>query len=50
MAKDINRLKVVLAEKKRTGKCLSETIGKDMPQYLNGVLILPNQDLKHFLK
>ena len=29
MAKDINRIKVVLAEKKRTGKWLAETIGKD---------------------
>ena len=28
MAKDINRIKVVLAEKKRTGKWLAETIGK----------------------
>ena len=29
MAKDINRLKVVLAEKKRTNKWLSEQVGKD---------------------
>ena len=29
MAKDINRIKVVLAEKKRTRKWLAETIGKD---------------------
>ena len=29
MEKDINRIKVVLAEKKRTGKWLAETIGKD---------------------
>ena len=29
MAKDINRIKVVLAEKKRTGTWLAETIGKD---------------------
>ena len=29
MAQDINRLKVVLAEKKRTNKWLSEQIGKD---------------------
>ena len=27
--KDINRLKVVLAEKKRTGKWLAEQLGKD---------------------
>ena len=27
--RDINRLKVVLAEKKRTNKWLAETLGKD---------------------
>ena len=29
MTQDINRLKVVLAEKKRTNKWLSEQVGKD---------------------
>ena len=29
MTQDINRLKVVLAEKKRTNKWLSEQLGKD---------------------
>ena len=29
MTKDINRLKVVLAEKKRTNKWLAEKLGKD---------------------
>ena len=29
MAQDINRLKVVLAEKKRTNKWLSKQVGKD---------------------
>ena len=29
MAQDINRLKVVLAEQKRTNKCLAEQLGKD---------------------
>lgn len=29
MDKDINRIKVVLAEKKRTNKCLTEQLGKD---------------------
>lgn len=29
MGKDINRLKVVLAEKKRTNKWLAEQLGKD---------------------
>ena len=50
MAKDINRIKVVLAEKKRTGKWLAETIGKDPATVSKCVLTLPNQDLKHFLK
>ena len=31
MSKDINRLKVVLAEKKRTNKWLAEQLGKDPP-------------------
>lgn len=30
MSKDINRLKVVLAEKKRTNKWLAEQLGKDL--------------------
>lgn len=30
MNKDINRLKVVLAEKKRTNKWLAEQLGKDL--------------------
>ena len=29
MSKDINRIKVVLAEKKRTNTWLAETLGKD---------------------
>lgn len=29
MGKDINRIKVVLAEKKRTNKWLAEQLGKD---------------------
>lgn len=29
MSKDINRLKVILAEKKRTNKWLAEQLGKD---------------------
>ncbi len=39
MSKDINRLKVVLAEKKRTNKWLAEQLGKDIPLFLNGALI-----------
>lgn len=44
--KDINRLKVVLAEKKRTNKWLIEQIGKDQTMVSNGVLILHKQVLK----
>ena len=33
---DINRLKLVLVEKKKTGKWLAEQLGRD-PQYQNGV-------------
>ena len=54
MNKDINRLKVVLAEKKRTNKWLSEQLGKDpgtvskwctntMQPNLNGVPTLCNR-------
>ena len=37
MNKDINRLKVVLAEKKRTNKWLAEQLGKDRELFRNGV-------------
>ena len=37
----INRLKIVLVEQGRTGKWLSEKLGKD-PPYPNGVLIRYN--------
>lgn len=47
---DINRIKVVLAEKKRTGKWLAETIGKAPATVSKWCTIPPNQDLKHFLK
>ena len=42
MNKDINRLKVVLAEKKRTNKWLAEQLGKD-PGTVNGVPTLCNR-------
>ena len=35
--KDINRLKIVLVEKKKTGKWLAEQLGTDRLLYLNGV-------------
>lgn len=33
MGKDINRIKVVLAEKKRTNKWLAEQLGKDQAMF-----------------
>lgn len=44
--KDINRLKVVLAEKKRTNKWLAEQVGKDPAPFPNGVQIRHNQTSK----
>lgn len=40
--KDLNRLKVVLAEKKRTNKWLAEQLGKTLPLFPNGVPIMHN--------
>ena len=34
--KDLNRLKVVLVEQKKTGKWLAEQLGKDPQQFLSG--------------
>lgn len=48
--KDINRLKVVLAEKKRTNKWLAEQVGKDPAPFQNGVQTLLNQTLKQSLE
>ena len=41
--KELNRLKVVLAEKKKTNKWLGEQLGKDKQPYQNGVPILANR-------
>ena len=49
MAQDINRLKVVLAEKKTTSG-LQNSWGKTPPLFQNGVPTLPNPQLKRFLK
>lgn len=40
--KDINRIKVVLVEKKRTSKWLAGELRKDPLPSQNGVPILPN--------
>lgn len=41
--KELNRLKVVLAEKKRTNKWLGEQLGKDKTTISKWVPILANQ-------
>ena len=41
--KDFNRLKVVLAEKKKTNKWLAEQLGKDLQLLANGVRTLHSQ-------
>jgi hypothetical protein len=46
MDKDINRIKVVLVEKKRTNKWLAEQLGKDPATVSNGVQIVASQLLK----
>lgn len=43
MKADINRLKVVLAEKKRTGKWLAKELGKDPATIQNGAQMWHNQ-------
>lgn len=42
--KDFNRLKVVLAEKKRTNKWLAEQLGKDPATVSKCAPTPPNQD------
>lgn len=44
--KDLNRLKVILAEKKRTNKWLAEQLGKDPATISNGVPIVHNRHWK----
>lgn len=46
--KDINRIKVVLVEKKRTNKWLAKQLEKDPATTVNGAQTLPNQVLKHY--
>ena len=49
--KDINRLKVVLAEKKRTNKWLAEQLGKDPATVSKWCTnTLPSQDWKRYFK
>lgn len=44
--KNINRIKVVLVEKKKTNKWLADQIGKDQATVSNGVLTQLNPLLK----
>ena len=48
--KHINRLKVVVVEKQKTGKWLAEQLGKNLLQYQDGAPILSNHPLKLSLK
>lgn len=41
--KDVNRLKLVLVEQKKTGKWLAEKLGKDPSTVSNGALTLPSR-------
>ena len=47
---DLNRLKVVLAEKKRTNKWLSEQLGKDQGTVSKWCTNTCQPDLKTFIK
>lgn len=44
---DLNRIKVVLVEQKRTSKWLAEQLGKTLQPSLNGVLTHRNQICIH---
>lgn len=46
---ELNRLKVVLVEKKRTGKWLAEKLGKNEATVFGGVRMSPSHRLKHYL-
>ena len=50
MDRDINRLKVVLAEKKRTNKWLASQLGVALQRFQNGVPMFASQALRHFSK
>lgn len=44
---DMNRIKVVLVEKKKTSKWLAEVLGKTLQPFLNGALIHPSPMWQH---
>ena len=45
--KDLNRIKVMLAEKKKTNKWLASALGVNALQLVNGVQTLHSHHLKH---
>ena len=47
MDKDINRIKAMLAEKKRTNKWLAEQLGCAPKLYQSGVLMIASLQWKH---
>lgn len=48
--KDLNRLKVVLAEKKKTGKWLAEQLGKDQTTISKWCTNSSQPDLENLMK
>ena len=48
--KDLNRLKVVLAEKKKTGKWLAEQLGKDQTTISKWCTNSSQADIENFMK
>ena len=48
--KDLNRLKVVLAEKKKTGKWLAEQLGKDQTTISKWCTNSSQPDIENFMK
>lgn len=45
--RDLNRIKVVLVEKKRTAKWLAEELGKNPATVASGVLMSPSLTYTH---
>ena len=50
MEKDINRIKVVLVEKKRTGRWLAEQLGKDQTTISKWCTNTSQPDLENLIK
>lgn len=50
MGKNMNRLKVVLAERRRTNRWLAEQLGKDQATVSNGAPTPVSRVLRHYFK